>query len=85
MKKFVQVPLELIEDPRLTSKDKIVYMSIKSFCWNSKKCWPSAELIAERINMSRPNIFKHIQKLEELGYLSIKREVNKSNKYEIKV
>lgn len=52
-----------------------VYLSLCRHADNeTQECWPSMELIAEEIGVSRISVVRHLKKLEDFRIINVKRE-----------
>lgn len=59
----------------VTPKDKLVYLTIKSFQnKETRACFPSHDAIAKRCGASAPTVRKSIKALEEAGYIHVNRD-----------
>lgn len=75
----VQVPNGMTVNSELTPKDLLIYVSIKRYMnKNTKEAFPSQDLICKNANSTKPTVKKCVEKLVELGYLSIRKEGRKN-------
>jgi len=65
----VIIPFSILEDPNLTSCEKILYSYIINFQLNSEGCFASHEYIAKRLGFSEPSIKRSIKKLKAYGLI----------------
>ena len=80
-KQHVQVPHLTNNDLEITPKDLLIYACIRRYMnKDSKKSFPSLEIIAKDCGASRPTISKSIKLLEKYNYLKcIKNKKNVDN------
>lgn len=58
---------------------KMVLLKLADQANDDGLCWPSYQTIAEACEISRRSVIRHIQKLEEDGYLTITKTYDKAN------
>lgn len=77
--RHIQLPNNMTKTKDLFPKDLLVYVCIKSFMnKETKECFPSLETIVDLSGISKPTVRKSIDKLKELGYISVRREGRKN-------
>lgn len=68
---FAAVPLELLEDARLTPRQFRFMVALLSFCQRGKNiCFPSRALLAKRARLPIPRVSEVSAQLVELGWLA---------------
>ena len=85
---FSIVPLEVIQDPRLTKRQIKVLIALLSFRGkNTNTVWPSRKTLSERCNLPITRISETTTQLVDLGWLSKdgKGGFSKSTRYHITV
>lgn len=70
-------------DKRLSKSDKIVYATVASYVNENQNSFPSIETIGKDGDISPRQVHYSIKKLEDIGYLNIKRRRGKSNYYDL--
>ena len=81
-KGFTPVYNEVIADPTLTTTDKAVFMALSTFCYNGKDtCFPSYKTIGAMLGLSTRTIGRSVQKLKEVGYVKVERNLGYVNVY----
>jgi len=72
---FVPMPTKLLFDQSISPAAKIVYMAIVFHIWPKHKagCWPSQELIAKKLGVSRAYVNKMLKELRNANYVDWKR------------
>ena len=75
----VQLPNNMTATKELTPKDLLIYVCIKKFMnGKTKECFPSQETLMKLSGVTKPTLKKSIDKLEELKYISIRKEGRKN-------
>lgn len=74
---FIQIPMEIFYDIRLTPNDKIIYGRISTF----DEFFESRAHTAELLNVSTKQIQRSITKLLELGYIEFIHNDGRGNRY----
>ena len=85
---FSIVPIEIIQDPRLTKRQIKVLIALLSFRGkNTSTVWPSRDKLSQRCNMPVTRISQTTSELVELGWLikEGKGGFSKSTRYQITV
>ena len=62
----------LLADPHLTPAAKLIYSSLCTY-GGCEKIYPTLEQIAKRVDMSRSIAKRSIKKLQDIGYIEIKK------------
>ena len=70
---FVQLPLPVLKDNRLSSMDKVVYAVLLSYAWQSRRCFPGRQTIANDAGVSILTISKSIAHLREFNLIEVER------------
>lgn len=69
MRAFV-VPVQVLEDERLSVYEKMVYVVLRSFCNPHKsEAWPSIQTICRLAGIGRTKAKEVLASLEEKGYI----------------
>jgi hypothetical protein len=77
---FVQLPLAVLEDLKLSDGAKLTYALILSYAWGKSVVWPSQSTMAERRGISDRTIRRHLNELEDNKYIKIEqRGLNETN------
>lgn len=80
-KQHVQVPNSMTVNQELTPKDLLIYATIKRYMNSkTKEAFPSGDTIAQVSGVTKPTIKKCVDKLVELGYLTVFKK-GRSNIY----
>lgn len=67
---FIMLPKSLVQDTRITHREKISYMTLCLFANNdSKQAFPSINTIADTAGYSRSSMVRALNSLEEFGYI----------------
>jgi predicted transcriptional regulator len=85
---FSIVPIEVIQDPRLTKRQIKVLIALLSFRGkNTNTVWPSREKLSQRCNLPVTRISQTTSELVDLGWLTKdgKGGFSKSTRYQITV
>ncbi len=69
---------EILASEQLSNADKLTFFALKTL-GGCKKIYPSIEILSERCNLSHRSVKRGINKLEKLGYISVKRSVGRGN------
>jgi hypothetical protein len=79
---FTQMPDAIRKDVTLSSNAKQVYEHLLSFMWNKEWCWPSQQLIAEQLGISRRTVIRVCKELHERCYIEKwRRGLGRTNVY----
>lgn len=85
--RYLIMPTMALEDDELTEIDLRVLAAIGSFLDKDAEAWPSQQKIADVARKSRPRVNESIKKLEDRGYITIKRDpataLKRSLKYRV--
>jgi DNA-binding transcriptional regulator YhcF (GntR family) len=74
------VPLTMRSAP-LNGADWSVYITLDGMQGDKEFCWPSINFIAEVTKQSRNSVTRAVEKLENLGFLTVRRKRGSGNKY----
>lgn len=81
-KGYTQVPNFLLNDPRLSSSAKLVYVMMLKYAWHHDHCFPGQKTLAKDIGKSERHTHAAVKELEQNGLISIKRQgLGKVNVY----
>ena len=78
--RFIQIDNEFINSNKYTIYEKMVYLSLNTYCYNKNNCYPSQTTIAKNLNISRTMVIKAMQGLEEKNGLIIINRKAESNR-----
>lgn len=79
---FTQVPNVIQNDPALDLGEKAVYAQFLQYAWHHNFCFPSQDLIAKNLGITRKSVNKFVAGLAKKGYLTIERRgLGKTNFY----
>jgi len=79
---FTQMPNVIQNDPALNLGEKAVYAQFLQYAWHHDYCFPSQDLIAKNLGLTRVRITQFVKGLEKHGYLTIQRRgLGKTNWY----
>jgi len=71
----------ILDDKKLSSNDKIVYLKLVSYMnRDTGSCYPRQATIGKAINLSRATVYRSITRLAKLGYIKITRK-SSTNEY----
>ena len=85
-KGYTQVPNFLLNDPRLSSSAKLVYVMMLKYAWHHDYCFPGQKTLAEDIGKSERHTHTAVKELEKNGLISItRRGLGKPNIYTLHV
>lgn len=74
---FTITPNPMLEDQRLSCFDVMTFMALKYFAGAVKNnCWPSVKKLAILARCSERTVYKSLQHLEELKYISRQQRFN---------
>ena len=59
----------VLEDKTLPSDAKLLYVYLSKYACNKGECWPSIETLVENSGISKRQILRMLQVLEEKGYI----------------
>lgn len=78
-KQHVQLPNNMIKEGEMCPKDLLVYAYLKKYMNSStKECFPSLSRLSEESGYSINTIRKSISLLDQMGYISIRKEGKKN-------
>jgi len=79
---FTQVPNVIQNDANLELGEKAVYAQFLQYAWHHDYCFPSQELIAKNLGITRKSVNKFVAGLAKKGLLTIERRgLGKTNFY----
>jgi len=64
---------------------KLVLLALCDYANNEKECWPSIIGVANKCEMSRSTVIRHIESLRKRGFLKKKKSIGSNNRYSIKL
>lgn len=81
MRKFIKVPLDVMEDERLKKSDKMVYLSLCRYADNeTRECYPSRKSLEKFSGVSNRTLTVSLQTLETFGYVEIRKRFHRSGR-----
>ena len=79
---FTMYPNAIQNDPGLDLGEKAVYAQFLQYAWHHDYCFPSQELVAKNLGITRKSVNKFVAGLARKGYLTIERRgLGKTNFY----
>lgn len=69
--KFIQIPLPILQDPRLKSNHKFVYGALLYFCAGKTFCFPGTESILRLLHTSERTVRRSLTGLVKFGLVKI--------------
>lgn len=72
---------KVMRDRNLPTTAKAIYAYICSFAGAGETAFPSISLMAYELNISKDTLYKHIKKLKEAGYIEVKQNRTKENRF----
>jgi len=83
MSLFFVADNKVLDDVRLSSNDKIIYLKLVSYMnRHTGSCYPRHATISKAIGLSRSTIYRSILHLAKLGYVKITRK-SSTNEYHL--
>ena len=76
MTNYIKIPTDLIEDAKLTAKQKFLMIYLYLRAGNKNYCFPSVGKITKDTRLSRQTVVNTIKDLEEAGYIKKTRRKN---------
>lgn len=74
----------VLEHPDLTASNQAVYHALAYFANNrTQSCYPTIKKISKLTHLHKETVSKSIKRLEELGFIRVKRESGMVNEYEL--
>lgn len=70
---FAQLSKPVLKSPLLSMQSKVVYAQLMSYAWESKKCFPGRERLANENGVHINTIDKYIKELKDFGLITIER------------
>jgi len=81
---FVQVPITIVRNNKISMGAKMVYTALLSYAWHNDFCFPGQDRMAEDIGTSRKSVNLWLQELDKSGFIKIiRRGQGKTNLYEV--
>ncbi len=80
---FAQVPIWLLACSDVDPQAKVIYAYLVWRQGQNEGCWPSVDRIAQDLQVERKTVMRHLQRLEEMGYIQVHRQTGCSNFYVI--
>lgn len=85
-KGFTQVPNFILEKKGLTVGAKLTYSMLLRYAREKDSCFPGQKTIADQSGMGERSINRHIQELQDKGFISINRRgLGKPNVYSLHI
>jgi predicted transcriptional regulator len=83
MSLFFVADNKVLDDARLSSNDKVIYLKLVSYMnRHTGSCFPRHATISKAIGLSRSTIYRSILHLAKLGYVKINRK-SSTNEYHL--
>lgn len=70
---FTQIPNCLIRNPLINEQELRLYILLKSYAWESIKCWPGEDKLASHMGIKPRQLRNILQNLRKKGLLQIRR------------
>jgi len=80
---FVMLYTPILYDRRLDPVQKILWCILKRYRGDNDNCFPGIASIAKGLRLQKRAVYKHIERLEELGFITRHRRPGHSNLYEL--
>lgn len=78
-KQHTQLPNKMLDSKELTTKDLLIYVTIKRHINNkTKEAFPSLDTICKESGVSKPTVIKCIESLKAANYISVRKEGRKN-------
>lgn len=79
---YTSIPNCVLDAPSLEPGPKVLYLQLSSYAWDTTKCWPGQEKLAEMIGVSERTVRSWLRRLEEVGLVNTgKRQGSNANLY----
>ena len=69
------IPRKIMRNKNLSMQAKAIYSYLASFAGNTGRAFPSTNLMADELGISRNTLFKYLKELRTLGAISVEREI----------
>ena len=69
---------------KLTSTQKLIVILLRIWTGKETYCFSFHSTIANHLGLKRKTVLINIRNLQRLGYLKVKKNIGKSNKYQVK-
>lgn len=76
------IPKKIMRNKNLSIQAKAIYSYLASFAGNTGKAFPSTNLMADELGISRNTLFKYLKELRDVEAISIKRERGSNGTFE---
>jgi len=83
-KNFTKLDNNILKDPNLSIQEKILYVSLVSYCWESGYCYPGQVQLASELGVSDRSIRNWLKGLEKYGLIKKVHRFGLSNLYYLK-
>lgn len=80
---FVQIPIPILYDSRLSYTEKFFWCLLKRYSRNSGSCFPSISKLAAGMGVSEKHVYELKDKLANCGLIKIRKRSGTRNEYEI--
>lgn len=77
---FVQIESTFINNPKYTTIEKLVYLSLCTYAGQKRNCFPGQEGIAKNLGVTRMTINKTIKSLQEKNGIYIINQYTKTGR-----
>lgn len=70
---FTQIPNLVLYDPLLGANEKLCYVLLLSYAWQTGSCFPSQKLLAQDMACSERTVISTLAKLRKCKLISVER------------
>ena len=77
-KSYGYISKSVMDSGELSQKAKLLYATISTYCGSKKECFPSQQLLAEVLSMSKSTVNRAIKELEKSGIVEIRKKQTQS-------
>jgi len=80
---FIMLYTPILYDRRLNNTQRMLWCILKRYRGNNATCFPGVTRLSKALGMDKRSVYKHIEKLEEVGLVVRKRRPGHSNLYDL--
>lgn len=84
IKNYTKFDNNILEDPNLSIQEKILYVTLVSYCWEDGYCYPGQTRLARQLGVSDRSIRTWLNGLIEYGLIKKVHRLGSSNLYFLK-